>query len=208
MKATELKYTKRFNTGPYEHEEITVHAILDESGDDDTVECLKELKNTVVTAQKEAADKTSDAPAETKSGKGKGKNENKNGKGKPKDEEEIEETEETEEEESDETDSDEGEELDEQEEESEEEDQDPPPKKTATKSGKGKLKVTPYSRNNETHKKLFSSELAKINPKWKASDAGKKKAKELSKALDGEDFLGADGEVLISFKVAMKKGMK
>lgn len=82
--------------------------------------------------------------------------------------------------------------------------QDPAPK--AKK--KFKKKATTYDRANEIHKKLFSASLAEIAPSWKSTDAGKAKAKQLSRDSDGVDFLDDDGDVLESFVVAMKKGMK
>lgn len=201
MKPTEIKYTKRFNVGPYEHEEFTVHATLDDSGEDDVVEGFSALKNAVKTAKEtgEAIANPTTQPDKNKNGKDeKNAKTAKNGK-KPKEEVEEPAEEET---------ANPPEEETETETVGEEEEAETPPAKTE-KTGKGfKKKGSPYSRANETHKNIMAQQLKKINPNWNKTEDGKKKGKKLSQTLNGTDFLDANGEVVPSFVAALKKGLK
>lgn len=67
-----------------------------------------------------------------------------------------------------------------------------------TKKSK-KTKAVPYSRNDESLKARFSTTLHEKYPGWNKDDAMKKAAKDASVALEGKDFLDAEGEVLESF---------
>ncbi len=183
MKPTEISYMKRKNLGNYEHEEVKITAVLDE--DENAGAGIEELK---VMVDQALGDNTAPAVTTTKTGKDK-----KAGKkdAKP----EVVEAEEVEEEEI---------EAAEVEEETEEEEvvETKKPAKAGKKSG------SVYSRANETHKALMVEQLTKLFPKWKKTDAGKAKAKAVSKSLDGEQFLDADGDIVNSFILALKKGMK
>ncbi len=187
----ELKFTRRYTTDvAYEYEEYTVAAQIDE--DDDVVATLNKIKADVELAHSEAAPLVEAGPdeeetvEETPPVKASKKSKAKPTTAPIKEEEDAEE-EET-------VDEDSGEE--------EEEEEKPVAKKKFKKSG------SVYQRTNEIHKKLVAEQLFKIAPKWKSSDASKAKAMKLSKALEGEDFLDADGAVVPSFIAALKKGMK
>jgi len=191
MKATEVKYVKRFNLGNYEHEEIGVTVALDE--DDSATEAIKELKELVNSTcgdcdkakEPEAVEEQPEAEEEVVEEKPK--------RGRKKKEKVEEEPEEVEEEET---------EEEEVEEVIEEEEEPAPAKKSLKKKG------SVYSRVNDAHKALFVEALNDIAPQWKKTDASKAKAKKLSMELNGQDFLDADGEVVPSFMTALKKGMK
>jgi flagellar biosynthesis GTPase FlhF len=75
-------------------------------------------------------------------------------------------------------------------------------KKTTVKL---KVKLTPYDRNLEIHKKLFKGLLDSNFPTWKSKPAT---AKEASVQLEGEDFLNAEGEIVESFKTLLKKALE
>lgn len=179
MDVKSVKIIRRIPLEQYGYVEIEAYAEGVETIED-VAEAVSKLQKSMEASQ----EVTEDPPPKTrKSAKGK----------KADDETEEEETEETEEET-------EEEEIDD---ETEEEDD------TSKKPGKKfKKKSATYSRSNEVHKKLFSEELTKINPKWNKTDAGKTTAKSLSKKMDGTEFLDDDGKVLAAFKSAMKKGMK
>ncbi len=199
MKATEIKYARRINLGNYEHEEVAITAVLDE--DDSAVEGIGELKKMV--AEAVAAGDTGSLPGvSAKDPKGKTpavekKTEKKAGEKKGKA---------VEEKPDDEVESDDADVSDSQEEETIEEEKEE--KKPAAGKKGFKKKASPYSRTNDTHKALFSEKLTELFPKWKGSDAGKAKAKQISKDLDGEEFLDSEGEMLPSFIASLKKGMK
>lgn len=74
---------------------------------------------------------------------------------------------------------------------------------------KKKKKVSPqtYDRTNEKHKAILSGILKSVAPNWKKSDALVKKAKRLSKEMQGKDFLDDNGEIYKSFKNTVKKYM-
>jgi hypothetical protein len=48
MRVTEVKYTRRFNMGNYEHEEVTATAVIDD--ETTTVDAIQRLKSEVVSA--------------------------------------------------------------------------------------------------------------------------------------------------------------
>ncbi len=208
MKATEISYAKRVNLGNYEHEEIKITAVLDEG--DDAVEGLAELKGMVASAvdteglpaiaatgkpvksaagKSEKVDKTAKKPAKAAAGK----------TAKPEPVDEVE----TEDEETPETTEEEETEVVEEE---EEEPEEKPAKKPVGKALK--KKGSTYARTNEQHKALMAEKLTELFPKWKKTEESKAKAKAISKSLDGTDFLDAEGDIVPSFIVALKKGMK
>ena len=76
------------------------------------------------------------------------------------------------------------------------------PKEKKTK--KLKIKLTPYDRNLEIHKKLFQSLLSEINPDWKKDPS---KAKSVSQTLEGVEFLDESGEIVESFKNKLVEAM-
>jgi hypothetical protein len=78
------------------------------------------------------------------------------------------------------------------------------PVKKAKAPRKVKVKMTPYDRSSELHKKLFSSTLDVLLPDWKKDAI---KAKTASMFLEKSDFLNEDGIVLDSFKDALLKVM-
>lgn len=189
MKVTEVTYTKRFNTGKYEHEEYTVTASIDE--DDDAKESIAELKQLVVQGHggeidvdqdKDEAEEEESEEQESKKSRG--------SKAKPKDEDESEEEESEEEEPS--------------EEEAEEEEEKP---KAAAKK-KFRSKDAAYDRQDPLHKKLVGEILDSKFKGWnkKGSDLAKKAGK-ASQELDGEDFLDNDGEVVPEFRSKLLKLM-
>lgn len=60
-----------------------------------------------------------------------------------------------------------------------------------------KVKLTPYDRTLEIHKKLFQTALNELVPNWKENPA---KAKDASISLEGAEFLDLEGSVVDSFK--------
>lgn len=219
MKTTEAKFTRRFNTGEYEFEEFTLSAIVE---DDETgSEVLIGLKKEVTHAF--AGDVTKEEEENAKSNSS--KNNDKNGKTTTKkakgaadegsDDDEASDNEASDDD-NDSTEGDEDEAGDESDDGEEE-----------TKSSKGKAgakssknakdegskktfkkKPQDYNRSIEAHKEIFSGVLRSINPDWKKSEDSKKKAKKVSEAVEGEEFLDGNGEVLDSFKALVKKKMK
>jgi hypothetical protein len=180
MDILEVKYSKRFNIGDYQHEEYTVLATLEENETADWAFAV--LKERVERAhlskvkveeklpkveeqlpKLEEAAKEEEAPV-VKKAKGRPAG----AKNKPKDEPPKEEM-------------------------AEEEKVEEAPKKTFKKVG------TPYSRQNEIHKKMFAEKLAMILPSWKETEAGKNKARLASQTLEGKEFLDASGTVLPEF---------
>jgi hypothetical protein len=144
MKITQIRVTERAVTGQYEHEEISVEAILAET--DELQSCLASLKKEI----RRALDKyPTISETEVK-------------------EEEKQEEKKTEE--------------------KTEEKAEKPKRKT-------KAKNTPYDRTNELHKKLLSEALESKDPNWKKNP----KASEVSKAMNGKDFLSPEGVRLPEF---------
>ncbi len=201
MKVVEVKYTKRFNLGNYEHEEISLTAAVEDDGDMNIVEEILGLK-TMAESAHSGATKGADeeqAPLED-AGPEEEETPEEKPKAKPaKKSKPAPTTAPSKEVEEDGTDE---ETVDEDGTDEEEEEEKPAPKKKFKKSG------TVYQRSNETHKKIFADHLTNLIPKWKASEASKAKAKKLSLELDGKDFLDADGKGVPSFIAALKKGMK
>ena len=185
MRVTEVKYSKKFNLGNYESEEFGLTAVLEE--DDVAQVAFIGLKNEVAIAY--SGEVTKPEPEELP--------EPKKGKKKAKPEPEVEE--ETEEEESEETEVEETEET--------EDEVDDEPKAAKGKKSKFKKKPQTYLRSNETHKEIFSNVLKTVAPDWKKTTESKAKAKAASQKLEGEEFLDENGEVLATFKAAVKKAM-
>lgn len=220
MKVTEVKFTRRYNVGQYEHEEYTVTAQLD---DDSVVDALSELKSDVQKAYAgEASEPGQDTDEETgtsKRGK-KGKKSKQQSTTAPSEDDTEAEDEETEdaggeetEEDSEETEESESEDSDDEESE-EETEEEPPAKKGRSNAGakvsKGKSfkkKPQAYQRSNETHKDIFSGVLKKVAPNWKKSFESKAHAKKVSQKLEGKEFLDESGKVLASFEAEAKKAM-
>lgn len=72
--------------------------------------------------------------------------------------------------------------------------EEPPKKKTEKKFVP---KPTPYNRDNDTLKQMFTKWLGENHPTWKTAKPDK--AKKASVAMNGKDFLDADGKILPSF---------
>lgn len=73
------------------------------------------------------------------------------------------------------------------------------PQKAAAKS-----RATTYTRTTELHKKLLSELLDSAHPTWRANPT---KAKEASLKMEGMPFLDDSGKILDSFKEELKKEM-
>jgi len=177
MRVSEVKFTKRYNVGNYEHEEYSLNAVLEE--DENHVEAMSQLKADVIAAyteEKSTVKKSTKKAAAAVV------------------EEEEEETTETET--SDEEDT---------AEEVEEEPVLAAKKGKAKKTFKKKAQV--YQRSNDTHKELFSGVMNAVAPAWKKTTESKAKAKEVSMKFEGVDFLDENGSVLETFKAAVKKAM-
>lgn len=197
MRVTEVRYMRRNNLGNYEHEEISMSAVIEE--DEDHMDAVAGLRQDVVAAlsgEKAATVEAPEAEEEKKPAK--------TGKGKkaPKVEEQPEEEEPEAEDDDEKTADPEEEETEEEPEEEPEEEEKPAPAKGGKKF---KKKPQSYSRASEQHKEIFSSVVKSIAPEWKKSDDLKKKAKDASQSMEGKDFLDDSGEVLSEFKDAVKK---
>lgn len=194
MKITGATFTRKYNVGQYESEDYTLTAIIDDN--ENATNALIELKEVVDAAfNNKTAVETKSNPSKAKATPAK-----KSSKvvDLDEDEEDIVEEEDVVEEE------------DEVEEEEEEEEEEVKPKakpKAKAKSTAKKSKEQNYDREVETHKELFGEVLAEVAPKWKSSAEGKAKVKTCSIKLNGQPFLDVDGEVLESFKLAVKKHM-
>ena len=176
MELTQISYTSRIPNEPYGYEEVTVTANLD--GREVLEESLAELRKKVVETLNISA-KLAEQKAAVKPV--------------PKIEEEVEE--EVVEEET--------------EEEVEVEEEVAPAKAAKGKKAKAekvyKKKPQEYTRNNETHKEIFSNLLKTLAPDWKKTPEGKAMAKKVSLVLEGEDFLSEEGEILPTFVATAKK---
>jgi hypothetical protein len=71
-----------------------------------------------------------------------------------------------------------------------------------------RVKGTPYTRESEIHKKLFSELLFREFPKWNSSPEGKAKGKEVSLKVVGQEFLDSEGLVIPSFLDTVRELMK
>ena len=211
MKATEVKYSKRFNLGNYEHEEFGVSIVVDET---DRVDAMKIAQDWVAQAQsgQEMPLATQDPKAESlpeKKSK-KPKSEMAPGVKKPKsapkaekEEEEDEEDKEEVEEEVEEgyAEEDENDDDGEGEEESEQEEVEKKPKARA-----GKSKSASYDRTNDLHKNLVGKMLTHYHPDWRTKL--KETAIQASKKMQGKEFLNATGSIIKTFEDDFMKLMK
>jgi hypothetical protein len=215
MKVTEVKFTRRYNTGEYEFEEYTASAIVEDS----------ELASTVLQALKLEIAKTFSGEVEAAPAVPKKEEKKKDGKPKSdsrvskrsKDVEELEE--ETAEQSSDSTeDEEEAEDYDSSNDESDNEseadgddsgeEEEKPKKKVAPAPKKGfKKKPQEYSREVEAHIAAFSSVLKAVAPDWKKTPESKARAKAVSRKMIGKEFLDENGDVVASFKAEVKKLM-
>ena len=199
MKVTEVKYSKRFNLGNYEHEEFTVTAIVEE--DADVKESLNEIKDVVNATQAGAEISENSVEKEDvkpKTAKGRGV------KNPKKSQEPTTEGEEDEEEENNEEEDDQKVESEDSEEDAEVEEDEEEPKGKKAKGSNGtsgkrtKSRATSYSRVDDLHKKIVGDFLNEEVPGW--NKKYKENALLASKKMNGKDFLDADGEVIESFK--------
>lgn len=212
MKVTEVKFTRRYNVGQYEHEEYLVAANLDDG--EVASEVLASLKAEVQAAYagEQSASKMEDAGQEeeetseeekpVKTSK-KSKASRTTTRGEESEEEDTsipEEEEETEDGEEETVDAEDTEEA------VEEEEEEKPAK--AKKTKERKTKAAAYDRSNETHKKLFAEILSKINPKWSKEPRLREAAKKASAKLEGKEFLDKSGEMIDGFVLALRKMMK
>lgn len=231
MKPTEAKFLKRIKTGEYEHEEYAITAIVEDG--ETAVEALISMKEEVCQAifGSSIESKLEEVPAK-KTTKSKSTNKGKKN-AKPSDDEadnsddenNIDEDSSEEAEGNDgESDSDDETSVSEDSDDSDdssEDDEAKPVSAKATKnfsgkdsaakkeSGKKSFRKKPqaYNRAIEQHKEIFSSVLRSVAPTWKKDEASKKKAKLTSEKMEGVDFLDENGDVLSSFKEAVKKSM-
>lgn len=189
-KVNSIKYTRRWNLGQYEHEELTVDAAVEEG--ENASEVLEEVMEFVLSKgklQTNGKDKPSEkvvvadgptpkpnTPVPT-ADKTKAKKEK---AAAPPKKEAIEEK---------------------KEEKVEEKTEEQPQRKTKVVG-----KVTKYNRNLDLHKKLLSETLEENHKGWRANAS---KAKEASIKLENDevDFLDAEGKVLESFKEALAEAM-
>ena len=191
MEIKEVKYTKRFNIGDYQHEEYSISADLAAESEDGAVAAFADLKDIVAKAHSgdqsaktkvSRAGKAKEAKEEETEEEAEEEEAPKAAKGKAAKSKKVEEPEEAEEEEEEET-----------EEEAEEEE--------APKAVKGKAvkkKGSTYNRNLDLHKKLFVEVLNdNLGYGWVKKNAGR--AKTVSIKMEGKNFLDADGEVLAEF---------
>lgn len=203
MKVTTLCYSRRYNLGEYEHEEFHVNAEIEEG--DDHVEILAGLKCDIEKAHSGEADAgTQDAgpakvePKEDKPSKGKGKKSKPAPTTTP-----SKESQDSEDDGEEEIAEEEIEDAGEEEVAEEEVEEEKPTKKAPAKKLRKKNEV--YDRDSQIHKKLFTKTVTGMSPKWRDTPAMAAKVKKVSMALEGEEFLDADGQVLEGFKAALKK---
>ncbi len=217
MKITEVKFGRKFNTGNYESEEYVVTALVDE--DESVSNVFTTLKQEVeaahsgqqiTTTDKAEEDEVDEDPVASKSTKAKSKSakgddsadaEEIGGEEEEEDEAEVEEADEEEA----------GNDESEDEEKSKKQSKKSAPSTDGSQAGKAKTKFKKkpqvYQRANETHKEIFSTVLKAVAPNWKKDEKSKVKAKNASTKLEGEEFLDEDGNVMDSFKKAIKKHM-
>jgi hypothetical protein len=210
LKFTVVKYGRRFNMGNYEAEDLSAEIAVEEG--EDATEALGVLKEWVennrtrvdaaeTDEEAEETDEEEDVPPAKKkkaSKKTKVVEEDEDGE-----DEELEDMEDDEEAEEDEEDEDE--ESDEEEESDEDEAEEPKSKKKAPAKKTFKKKGTVYDREDQLHKKLFVEACTAATgvKDWVKKNASK--AKTVSVKLNGTDFLDADGDVVDTFKAAIKK---
>lgn len=221
----EIKYTKRFNLGNYEHEEFSITAPVDEGAI--IYEEFQSLKGIVQAAHEgdpeaaEAVSKGGDDEEENTPAATTGKKKKAKKAAKPAEDEEDEDEETEDEEENDEDDSDDDDDTEDEEDPEEEEEKArasaAAAKKAAAKAKAGKAapasgkskrsKETSYSRANDIHKKLFTETVKGFYPKQFKTEAGKDAAKKASLKLDGTPFLDSNGKVCDEFIGSLRKAL-
>lgn len=213
MKVTEVKYSKKCNLGNYESEEYSVTAALDEGCITSAAEALMQLKAMVASVQ-------SNEPQEEKVEPTPDRSKDKAPKKAPKIEETEDVIEAQEPDENDEvvdnsSDSDSDDDVEAIVKELEEEELDtPPPKKKSKKAAKEtdeepkkkvRKKNEPYDRGSAIHRKLFGDSLTAYDKNWNGSPKSKAAGTETSKALEGVEFLDAEGKVIPSFIKSLRE---
>ena len=73
---------------------------------------------------------------------------------------------------------------------------------------KGPVPSVKYDRSKQEHKDEMAKALNQHVARWKTTDEGKKKARELSEKLVGEYIFDSEGNIVDSFIQAVKDGMK
>lgn len=195
MRISEAKFSRRYNVGNYEHEELSLTAVVEEG--ESAVDVLTQLK-----ADIEAAHTGGEATSVIEPGKVK------KSKKKVEEADEEQEQEESEEETTGGTEESDDESEEETDDEAEEEETAKSSKKSSIKGKKAfKKKPQVYQRSNETHKEIFSGVLKVVAPKWKATAESKTAAKMVSQKMEGKPFLDESGEVLEDFKATVKRLM-
>lgn len=187
MKITEIRYQKRASFKDYEHDELSMNAILDDK------ECPEEaaakLKYAVLTTLGVPCEVPAESIAEVVEGgnvkteAGKTVDPGTNEEVRTGNEiisEAIENTKKT-------------------------------TKKKATKkkaSKKPAAKNAPYDRSIEAHRQKFAEVVEKSYPGWRTDAALKVAAKHTSETLNGEDLFSSQGKVLASFNTKMQAEME
>lgn len=221
VRVTEAKYTRRINLGNYEHEELSLTAIVEDG--DTAVGVLAQLKADIVTASggeaasgplpppppEDAGPEAVETPEEKLP-----KKSSKKSKpvpttiptSKPAEEEVVDD--EDEEAENEDGSGDDSTPDDEEEEQTIiEEDEDDVEEEPAPKKKSFKKKSQTYQRANETHKDIFSGVMTAVAPAWKKTFESKALAKKVSQKMEGVDFLDEDGGVFASFKEQVRSAM-
>lgn len=208
MKATEVKYLKRFNLGDYQHEEFGVTVAI--NNDIDPVDAMKLCQDWVAQAQsgQEMPLATQDPKAESlpeKKSK-KPKSEIAPGVKKPKSAPKAEKEEEEDEEDKEESIEEGYAEEDENDDEGEGEEEDSKEVEKKPKARAGKSKSASYDRTNDLHKNLVGKMLTHYNPDWRTKL--KETAILASKKMQGKEFLNATGSIIKTFEDDFMKLMK
>jgi outer membrane biosynthesis protein TonB len=178
VKVTDITYMRRVNLGNYEHEELSMSAILEDGENVSTA--MLTLKNEVhhslglVGTPTEAPKKEVKVPEVPK------KEETKKETPKKEEKKEVELPPVI----------DKKEDL-------------PETKEKKPKAKKEEVKPTPYERAKQVHKDLFANLLNKTFPGWSSDKEAIARAKHASLSLEGEDFLDQKGNILTTFSEAV-----
>ena len=203
MKATEVKYSKRFNLGDYQHEEFSITLGMDESHN--AGDALKAAKDAVHAAQSGQVDVEPKAESLPEKKSKKPKSEIAPGVKKPKSAPKAEKEEEEDEEDKEEVE--EGyAEKDENDDEGEGEEEDSEEVEKKPKARGGKSKSASYDRSNDLHKSLVGKMLTHYFPEWRTKL--KETAIQASKKMQGQEFLNATGSIIKTFEDDFMKLMK
>lgn len=176
---TEVTIMRRKNLGNYEHEEVSLTAVIEES--DNAAECIASVKQEVLHALGLSVDPVPTTkpvepavPQAAKKTPAKKAPAKKVEEVKPEPAPVVEEVK-------------------------------PEPAKPVEKKAPAKkkaVKMVPYNRDEQSHKTEFAKVLVSINPNWQAECA--QLAKAASVALNGTDMLDENGKVLGSFVEQVK----